>query len=222
MEKYLRTLRQIQSLPRRTATAAVFMLLGALPIEAKIHKKQLSLLHSVITSDKRCLQELLQRQLACSYDSIYSFFYVIVQVLAKYDLPTLNLIFASDIGKLQWKNMCRKAIVDYWTRVHVNDIKTKQTLKYQSVCPLLVGSTHFARLQSSKHMFSNKTLDPTCHLCQLDVEDIRHTVIRCPAFHSIRSSTLTKLRDIIFEYTGCSKRIAYFYLETSNFKLAQK
>ena len=35
----------IQSLPERTATAAVYLLLGALPVEA--HKKQLSLRHSI-------------------------------------------------------------------------------------------------------------------------------------------------------------------------------
>ena len=54
-------------------------------------------------------------------------------------------------------------------------------------------------LQSNKHLFSNKTVDPTCRLCQLDVEDIRHTVTRCPAFHSIRTSIRTKLRDMIIE-----------------------
>ena len=56
-------------------------------------------------------------------------------------------------------------------------------------------------LQSSKHLFSNESIDPTCRLCQLDVEDIRHTVTRCPAFHNIRASTLTKLRDIIIEHS---------------------
>ena len=30
------------------------------------------------------------------------------------------------------------------------------------------------------------------------------------------------LRHRALKYEGCSKRIAYFYLETSNFKLAQK
>lgn len=235
MERYhLRTLRHIQSLPRRTATAAVFMLLGALPIEAEIHRKQLSLLHSVISSDNKCLQEMVQRQLACSFDNVYSFFYVIAQVLAKYNLPTLSSLFASDIGKLQWKSLCKRAIGSYWTRVYVDDIKTKKTLKYLSVCRLRVGSTHLVwqnietvaavrkavikarfltgvyMLQSSKHVFSNKTVDPTCRLCQLDVEDIRHTVTRCPAFHSIRTSTLTKLRDIIIEQSDIDVWRAYF------------
>ncbi|MCG8048963.1 MAG: reverse transcriptase family protein [Candidatus Thiodiazotropha endolucinida] len=225
LEKYhLRTLRQLQSLPQRTATSAVFMLLGALPIEAEIHKKQLSLLHSVITSDNKCLQDLVQRQLACSFDNVYSFFYSTAQVLVKYNLPTLNALYASDIGKLQWKAMCKKAVSGYWTRVYVNDIKAKKTLKYLSVCQLRAGSTHLVwqnlesvadvrkavikvrfltgvyLLQTSKHVLSNKTVDATCRLCQLDVEDIRHTVTRCPAFHSIRASTLTKLRDVISDH----------------------
>ena len=41
------TLKRIQSLPTRTATCAVHLLLGALPIEAEIHKRQLSMLYNI-------------------------------------------------------------------------------------------------------------------------------------------------------------------------------
>ena len=40
-------------------------------------------------------------------------------------------------------------------------------------------------LESSKHLFSNKTVSPTCSVCQLYVEGIHHTVTSCPAFYSI-------------------------------------
>ena len=61
LERYhLNTLRQIQSLPKRTATASVFMLLGALPIEAELHKRLLGLLYAVLTSENRCLQDVVQ------------------------------------------------------------------------------------------------------------------------------------------------------------------
>ena len=53
---HLRTLRQIQGLPQRMACSAVYMLPGALPIEAEIHKKQLCLLYAVINSDIKCLR----------------------------------------------------------------------------------------------------------------------------------------------------------------------
>ncbi|CAC5411757.1 unnamed protein product [Mytilus coruscus] len=41
-----KNLRHLQSLPERTSNAVVLLLLGALPIEAEIHKRQLSLLYS--------------------------------------------------------------------------------------------------------------------------------------------------------------------------------
>lgn len=65
-------------------------------------------------------------------------------------------------------------------------------------------------LQSSKHVFSNKTVDSTCRLCQLDLEDIRHTVTRCPAFNNIRAATLSKLRDIIIEKSDIDVWKSYF------------
>ena len=48
-----------QSLLQRTSSAAVYMLLGALPLEAELHKRRLSLLNSVITSDNECLRGLI-------------------------------------------------------------------------------------------------------------------------------------------------------------------
>ena len=63
---HIQTLRNMQSLPQRTASAAVYMLLGALPLEAELHKSQLSLFHSVVVSENECLKSLVQRQLAFS------------------------------------------------------------------------------------------------------------------------------------------------------------
>ena len=40
LSKYhIQTLRNIQSLPQHTSTSAVLLLLGALPLEAELHKK---------------------------------------------------------------------------------------------------------------------------------------------------------------------------------------
>ena len=47
------------------------MLLGALPIEAELHKRLLGLLFAVLTSENRCLQDVVQRQLACSFDNTH-------------------------------------------------------------------------------------------------------------------------------------------------------
>ena len=45
---HISTLRRIHSLPECTASSVVQLLLGALPIQAELHKRQLSLLHSIV------------------------------------------------------------------------------------------------------------------------------------------------------------------------------
>ena len=224
LERYhLRTLRQIQGLPQRTANSAVYMLLGALPIEAEIHKKQLGLLHTVVNSDNKCLRDVVQRQLACSFNNEYSFFHMVALVLEQYSLQSLSNIMVSDIGKEQWKSLCKNAVASYWTRLYRDDIKNKKTLKYLSVRGLRVGHSHLvwqdletvsavrkgvikARfltgvylLQLNRHIFSNKTTDPNCRLCQLEVEDTRHLVTGCPAYHVIRTVTTEQLKKIIID-----------------------
>ena len=42
-------------------------------------------------------------------------------------------------------------------------------------------------LQSNRHLFSGKTIDSTCQLCD---EDLYHMVTWCPAFHDIRMSSV--------------------------------
>ncbi|VDI58367.1 Hypothetical predicted protein [Mytilus galloprovincialis] len=59
---HLSTLKHLQSLPNRTATSAVYLLVGALPIAAEIHKRQLSLLHSIAMSDNMSIREIARRQ----------------------------------------------------------------------------------------------------------------------------------------------------------------
>ena len=67
LEKFhINSLRMIQSLPERTATATVYLLLGALPVE--VHKKQLSLLHSILDSDNNRIKQVLNRQISVNFD----------------------------------------------------------------------------------------------------------------------------------------------------------
>ena len=84
------SLKMIQSLPERTATAAVYLLLGALPVEAEIHKKQLSLLHSILDSDNNRIKEVLNRQISVNFDNKDSFFYRVLKVLELYNLPDIE------------------------------------------------------------------------------------------------------------------------------------
>ena len=204
---HIQTLRNIQSLPQRTSTSAVLLLLGALPLEAELHRKKLSLAISVINSVNPTLKLLVQRQLACSHDIKNSFFNELTTILQQYKLPSLCQLFSSSVTKLQWKHMCRKAINSFWTKQLVSDIKTKKTLKYLSCYNLSVDNTHLvwrtvdnsvmdvrkavvkARiltgtyiLQKNRQTFSNGTVSSECRHCHLEEEDLLHLVSRCPAF----------------------------------------
>ena len=56
---HISTLRRIQSLPERTASSAVQLLLGTLTIQAELHKRQVSLLHSIVRSGNVRLKSIL-------------------------------------------------------------------------------------------------------------------------------------------------------------------
>jgi hypothetical protein len=66
---HTKTLRNFQTLPTRAVTYAVFLLLGALPIDAEIHRRQLSFIHSVLACDNSTIQGLTDRQLIMNLDN---------------------------------------------------------------------------------------------------------------------------------------------------------
>ena len=161
------------------------MLLGALPLEAELHKRRLSLLHSVVSSENECLKGLVQRQLACSFNIQNSFFFIVSNILEKYGLPSLSQLICSNYNKLQWKHIYFKAINNVWTKQFVCEIKTKKTLKYLSVYNLQIGTSHLVwrsldasvpdvrkgiirnriltgtyLLQKHRHSFCGGTVDP--------------------------------------------------------------
>ena len=56
---HVSVLRNLQSLPVRTASAVVLLLLGALPIQAEIHRRKLSLIHSIVRSHNTRMQDVM-------------------------------------------------------------------------------------------------------------------------------------------------------------------
>ena len=52
---HISNLRRFQSLPIRTATCAVYLLIGALPLEAELHKRQLGLLYNILTCTNKTI-----------------------------------------------------------------------------------------------------------------------------------------------------------------------
>ena len=93
-------LRRFQSLSQRTALCAIHLLIGALPIEAEIHKKQLSFLHGLLCNDNQTIQRLNQRQIIINIDNPESFYCVVTKTLEHYNLPNIKSLMKEIPNKL--------------------------------------------------------------------------------------------------------------------------
>ncbi|MES9879579.1 MAG: reverse transcriptase family protein [Sedimenticola sp.] len=210
------TIRKLQSLPERTATEAVYLLLGALPIEAELHRRQLSLLYTIVTSENETIKNITKRQLSTNFDNPNSFFYTINETLNLYQLDDIHTLLNNKPKKECWKNKCTKAVKEYWGNTLTAGAREKTTLKHMNINNLRIGQSHHlwqsldntvgdvrkgitkARLvtgtyllQVNKHKFSPYTVDPVCPMCRLEPEDAAHMLLRCPSLHTIRQEVYT-------------------------------
>ena len=106
---HISNLRRFQSLPTRTATSAVYLILGALPVEAELHKRILSLLFNILSSTNSTIKDLSTRQIAINLDNEQSFFSKVQQILDLYQLPHVRDLRVSELSKEQWKTQVKKS-----------------------------------------------------------------------------------------------------------------
>ncbi|CAC5412390.1 unnamed protein product [Mytilus coruscus] len=192
------------------AISAVYLLLGALPIEAEIHKRVLSLFHSIFSSNNENLKKALERQYVLQTHEL-TFLNRVADLLYMYNLPPWTYLKDQLPSKISWKCKAREAINNYWKVNLQRDANSKTTLKFLCIPNLDIGKPHTiwnslppnigelrkatikAMLctgtyifQSQKARFSNINLDATCPICQLEEEDIIHFLTRCPVLEGIR------------------------------------
>lgn len=222
---HIDTLKKLQSLPQRTANSAVLLMLGALPVEAELHKRQLSLLQSIVNSKNSTMKELLSRQ--ANINNQNSFFSKVERTLAQYELPTLKEVSNSKYTKLRWKHISKAAIESYWTEELLIDAEGKSTLINCNINSMRIGKTHMVwdsvmsnttdvkrgiikarmltgtyTLQSNKAKFNKYEINATCPLCRLEAEDITHMITRCTALHNSRLVNIKNIQQYITEKFG--------------------
>ena len=205
----------------------MYLLLGALPVEAEIHKKQLSLLHSILDSDNRRIKEVLHRQIAVNFDNKDSFFYCILKVLELYELPDIASLKQQLPTKTVWKDSVLRSVTAHWRKSLVRDAQSKTTLKFLAYENIFLGEVHpvwastensvidvrkaivkariltgTCLLQANIHRFSQYREDPTCRLCKQQEEDIFHMLLYCPLLSETRIHEYKVLRDIVINYIG--------------------
>ncbi|CAC5422924.1 unnamed protein product [Mytilus coruscus] len=128
-----KNLRHLQSLPERTSNAVVLLLLGALPIEAEIHKGQLSLLYSIVSCDNSKIKDVMNRQIATNYDNKKSFFSRILNILEMYDLPSINYLQKNLPKRDIWKEETKKKVNQYWNAQLKSEALDKTSLKKMNI-----------------------------------------------------------------------------------------
>ena len=224
---HIDNLRRFQSLPTRTATCAVYLLIGVLPIEAELHKRQLSLLYNLLVSTNETIVELNNRQIAVNLDNSLSFYSRVQKILDTYQLPSLQKLQTDIPTKEQWKILVKRAVNEFLTDKLSTEAVDKSTLCYLNIEPLKIGQTHplwsslestvsdvrkgitrcrmitgTYMLQSIKSKFSKSSVKSTCNCCGLNEEDLPHMLLECPALIDQRKVLYPELKSLVIDIVG--------------------
>ena len=153
---HLDNLKRFQSLPTRVATCVVYLLLGVLPLEAELHKRQLGLLYNILISDNETMQQLAERQIAINLDNKLSYFSRVQDILDQYRLPPLRELMRNLTTKDKWKLQIKAAIHKYWSSELRNEALERSTLCYMDIVSTKVLRTKYGRLWNQRSLMYGK------------------------------------------------------------------
>ena len=218
LNSYHRNLiRRIQGLPLNTATEAIYLLLGDLPVEAELDTRALTLYGAVCRAENNeTLRSLLTRQSAL--DNKNSWFQHIIALSQKYQID-INSQRIVPWRKNTWKEYINNTIKSYWLHLLLDGMAKKTSTKWidnrllqdlrghpiWKACQLnsryVPGAMIRAKLLTSTYMtqerkakFNKHLVDTLCPLCKTETENIPHFLLRCPATDHIRRSCLEHFR----------------------------
>ena len=226
LERYQRKfLKQIQTLPERTASVAVLSLLGAKTIEAQIDTRIITTFLNIAKDPSTVEFQIAIRQLTVKTDNSNSWFVKVKNILNKYDLPCPEYLLKNirNIKQVEsWKKKCKQNIAEYWRYMTEKQIEEKSTLKYLKMQEKPNKEPHqvwayskhspFAsqkaivkaklltgtlRLQANRAKFNSHDVDPTCKLCKGGPEHEMHFVLECPALEEKRAPYRKKTKNIL-------------------------
>jgi hypothetical protein len=218
-------IKDLQSLPLRTATSAIHLLGGILPLEAYLDSRIATLLCMVGKDRQSPLSQIAVLQYATKGIKTQSWFIYAGDRLARYSLDPLDLL-QQRLNKNQVKN----TISRHWHSLLVSEATERTTLAFmncESIKPEVphpiwttVGTkpsdtrkaavkarilTGTYILQSNKARFNQYMLSATCHLCQQADENLEHFLIDCAFMCALRE-----------EYFGLVGSIFQGFRELSN------
>ena len=216
---YKQTIEGIQKLHRNTPRAVVYFLAGTLPIEGIIHSRQLSMFSMICRLKSDLLHYHAKYVLTVLDKTCKSWFFGILELCRKYNLPHPLSLLQSDLRKEEFKSLVKRKLNEYWTekfKEEISDMKLKSLkLFHESSCQL--GRPHLiwefaqhhpfevskaiivARLMSGRyrtdqmrrHWTQNKEGFCLAPTCQNVAGDIPHMFVSYPAIRSIKQRILS-------------------------------
>ncbi len=224
LEGYYRSLlRQVQSLPENTATEAIYVLLGTIPIQARIHIRTLTLLGAIARLPiEHPIRQIAIRQLARPQSPRRSWFMHAAEIGEEYGVDIRQQVLCP-WPKPVWKAYIRTVVVDTWRQRLVQNAGRKSTL-HRLRHPSKEGRAHTVwtsckgdpylvnkatvrakmlvgryQVQATQAKFANQAISAVCKLCQAEEEDLPHMLTSCTALEHIRESKIQRLMDLYRE-----------------------
>ena len=158
---YRATLNWIQHLPQNTASPAVYLLIGSLPVEGLLRLRILSFFMCIIHQSTSAEYAIVKRQLVMNDTSSHSWDIIVGNILHQYKLPSAFKLRDEPRKKRKWKRQTHMAVHSDWTKKLPDAGKKMSTLKYLD---LVYCSRHLtALLQSPNHR------SPICHHCRSEM-----------------------------------------------------
>jgi len=212
---YKSVLRKIQHLPESTATPAIYILLGCIPLQGLLHIKLLTFYVSILQNSESVECEIVKRQLAMKELSAESWVNQVRRVLSKYNLPSAYKLLLSPPEKSTWKSQVTKTVASHWLDelcLQAASMKTLsfvnlENIAYGCVAEVWMHSTDpvDARMATIKTRLlvqryplgysysagAKRTLK--CALCEGEVESVEHFLLVCPSLAKSRKRYLDKL-----------------------------
>jgi hypothetical protein len=220
---HLAMLRAIQSLPDRTATEAVYLLSGTLPMEALIHLRKLSLIGAIARSENATMCDIAVRQCAMTGIPSASWFNDTEILLIKYGLPLTVSLIQYPIPKERWKKLVRDAVNQFWTqKLRREAEEDKPSLALLNLQHVSIGKVHHCwrflvscvkdvrratirakfltgsyPTQERLARYSEGKVTSLFSVCKTAEEDVVHLLLHCPATFDFRRTELSNIAGVV-------------------------
>ena len=225
LENFYRTyLRSCQHLPNSTANAAIYLLVGAMPMEGQLHVKLLNMVASMSRRSGSLEREILERQFAMNDSQTKGWVAGAQTLLNEYHLPSIFQILRNPPTKYSWCKKVKKAVSLFWEEKLKDEAKTMSSLSYLVVDHCKLGHTHrvwnleglsslevmratvkvkllVSRYPLHSCRVSGQKYNQRCPLCQEPSETVEHFLLTCPALTTERDPLIEEICALVADYS---------------------